>query len=289
MSESRWGDLKKRILFSIGIIASVFFLIFFSQILWMRAVVAIVILGVIGVAATELAHLGSAKEKSLSSSWIAATSVFLGASFFSLFSIPLFSNTAPLCLFFCGASLLSLEFFKNRGRVDPHLFFSFFPYLRGPAFESVFFYPLFFLFRWKALDSLSLTVTKMGDIGAYFGGKLLGKKKLAPLLSPKKTCEGAIAGGLLSICASLLFSRLSHHYGWEGFDLSWKESLILGALISLSGQLGDLAESLLKRDAKIKDSSCFPGLGGMLDMTDSLLFVQFRCSICFYYLDELPK
>ncbi len=272
MSESRWGDLKKRILFSIGIIASVFFLIFFSQILWMRAVVAIVILGVIGVAATELAHLGSAKEKSLSSSWIAATSVFLGASFFLSSQSPFF-QTLPLFVFFFAALLFFLLNFSKTEAALIRISFSLFSLIYAALPLSLSFFILYSsFFDGRLWIAYLLTVTKMGDIGAYFGGKLLGKKKLAPLLSPKKTCEGAIAGGLLSICASLLFSRLSHHYGWEGFDLSWKESLILGALISLSGQLGDLAESLLKRDAKIKDSSCFPGLGGMLDMTDSLLF-----------------
>ncbi len=109
-----------------------------------------------------------------------------------------------------------------------------------------------------------LATTKMTDTSAYFAGKLFGKHLLAPKLSPKKTVEGAIGGLIGSIATSLvLFSFL---------QISLTDALFLGALIGIIAQIGDLAESLLKRDAEVKDSSTLPGFGGMLDVVDSLIF-----------------
>ena len=116
-----------------------------------------------------------------------------------------------------------------------------------------------------------LVVTKITDIGGYFIGKMWGKNKLAPHLSPKKTIEGAVGGLVLSTCASVLF----YFVGWIPgffFDLTLPQSISLGFLLGIVGQFGDLAESLFKRDAQIKDSNAIPGLGGILDMFDSLIF-----------------
>ncbi len=109
-----------------------------------------------------------------------------------------------------------------------------------------------------------LITTKIADMAAYFAGKLLGSHPLAPTLSPKKTIEGAVAGLLGSIIASICFTSV--------VDLSFEEAFILGALIGVISQVGDLAESLFKRDAQVKDSSTLPGFGGMLDLVDSLIF-----------------
>ncbi|MCE2982899.1 MAG: phosphatidate cytidylyltransferase [Parachlamydia sp.] len=113
-----------------------------------------------------------------------------------------------------------------------------------------------------------LTVTKIADVGAYFCGKTLGKNKLLPHISPKKTVEGAMGGLTASLLASLLFYFLI----WSPDFLSIWQSLWLGIVLSVLAQLGDLAESILKRDAGIKDSNRLPGFGGLLDMTDSLVF-----------------
>lgn len=115
-----------------------------------------------------------------------------------------------------------------------------------------------------------LVVTKITDVGAYFGGRLFGNRKLAPLLSPGKTITGAAIGFISAIIFSFLFYLASHLV--ENFHLTWVESLWLGALLGFLGQVGDLSESLLKRDADVKDSNRLPGLGGVLDMLDSLLF-----------------
>lgn len=113
-----------------------------------------------------------------------------------------------------------------------------------------------------------LFTTKMTDTSAYIAGKTRGRHLLAPKLSPKKTIEGAVAGLLGSMLASAIFA-------WCFFDwlkMGSFEAIILGALIGLISQIGDLAESLLKRDAEVKDSSTLPGFGGMLDVVDSLIF-----------------
>lgn len=114
-----------------------------------------------------------------------------------------------------------------------------------------------------------LVVTKMTDVGAYAIGKTCGKTKLAVSISPKKTIEGALGGLLFSLCASMAFAALIFPQD-ANFPL-W-QSIWLGLLISLLAQLGDLAESVIKRDVGVKDSSHMPGFGGMLDIVDSLVF-----------------
>lgn len=115
-----------------------------------------------------------------------------------------------------------------------------------------------------------LIVTKMTDIGAYFCGKTLGKNKLALLISPKKTIEGAIGGLVTAVLASVIFVIFATKLAI--FHMTFLQSIWIGILMSILAQLGDLSESLLKRDAGVKDSSHLPGLGGMLDVVDSLVF-----------------
>lgn len=116
-----------------------------------------------------------------------------------------------------------------------------------------------------------LIVSKITDTGAYFTGKFMGTKKLAPSISPKKTVEGAIGGTLLALLASFAFASLSAFLGLK-FHATVLQSFWMGIVISVLAQLGDLTESLLKRDAGVKDSSHLPGLGGVLDCVDSLVF-----------------
>ena len=112
-------------------------------------------------------------------------------------------------------------------------------------------------------------VTKITDVGAYFGGKMFGKKKLAPKISPKKTVFGSISGLVFALGGSLLFLIFSKH---NMFDFNLFEAIILGLLLGVFAQFGDLCESLIKRDIKTKDSSKLPGIGGILDMLDSFMF-----------------
>ncbi len=124
-----------------------------------------------------------------------------------------------------------------------------------------------------ALATLVLTV-KMGDTGAYTVGRLFGRHKMAPVLSPGKTIEGA-AGGLFFACLGswIAFTWLvprACNLG-EGALPSWGW-VLFGVVVGVTGLLGDLAESLIKRDVGCKDSSRWlPGFGGVLDLLDSIL------------------
>lgn len=114
------------------------------------------------------------------------------------------------------------------------------------------------------------------DTFAYFIGAPLGKHKLSPAVSPNKTVEGFI-GGMLGAAAAAFFS----HYVFFG-SAGLRHLLIISIFVGLIGQMGDLVESLFKRDAKLKDiSKIIPGHGGILDRFDSLLFVS---PVVYYYL-----
>lgn len=113
-----------------------------------------------------------------------------------------------------------------------------------------------------------IAVTKITDVGGYFVGKLFGKHPLAPQLSPNKTVEGAIGGFCFAIILSLFLASIGPLFAWH---LSFFSATWLGMLIGVLAQVGDLAESVLKRDALVKDSNKIPGIGGILDMMDSLL------------------
>lgn len=113
----------------------------------------------------------------------------------------------------------------------------------------------------------SLVIVAMGDTGAYFTGVNFGKNKMLPMVSPKKTWEGAIGG---IICSGLSAWFLG--YLWN-FSMPWYVLISAGVLIGGAGQVGDLVESAIKRVARCKDSGAvFPGHGGVLDRIDSLLF-----------------
>jgi len=105
------------------------------------------------------------------------------------------------------------------------------------------------------------------DSAAFFVGKALGKRKLSPVISPNKSVEGAVAGFFGAIISTVAILHF-----WSG-ALPIFPSILIGAIIGTLGQAGDLAESLLKRDAGIKDSgNLLPGHGGALDRFDSILF-----------------
>ncbi|MDT7687704.1 MAG: phosphatidate cytidylyltransferase [Acidobacteriota bacterium] len=105
------------------------------------------------------------------------------------------------------------------------------------------------------------------DTGAYYTGRLLGKHKLAPSVSPGKTWEGAVGG----MVASLLAAALAHY--WFFPELALSAALPLAAVMNVLGVIGDLTESAFKRGAKAKDAAqILPGHGGLLDRLDSLLF-----------------
>ncbi len=112
------------------------------------------------------------------------------------------------------------------------------------------------------------------DIAAYFFGIKFGKHKLSPVISPKKTVEGAVAGGVCAVIAGLIIGKL--------IGISLYHSFVLSLIVTVMAQLGDLSESLIKRDAGVKDSgNSLPGHGGFLDRADSYLF---SVPVAYYYI-----
>ena len=129
-----------------------------------------------------------------------------------------------------------------------------------------------------------IVVTKFSDMGAYLTGSWIGKHKMVPEISPKKTWEGFVGALAFSLLGSygmfwLMSKQLSR--------LDWTHATILGLLLGFAAIVGDLAESILKRGTGTKDSGHFlPGIGGALDLIDSLLFTA---PLLFFYLRAVIK
>lgn len=121
----------------------------------------------------------------------------------------------------------------------------------------------------------TILIAKMTDTGAYFSGRLFGKHPMAPRLSPKKTLEGAVGGLALAVASSGLFFLvlLPRWFVDDPAPIAAWRWIVHGLAVAVASMLGDLAESLLKRDLGSKDASQrLPGMGGVLDVLDSLLF-----------------
>ncbi|HEX4264090.1 MAG TPA: CDP-archaeol synthase [Verrucomicrobiae bacterium] len=124
-----------------------------------------------------------------------------------------------------------------------------------------------------------ILVTKFSDTGAYAVGSLIGKHKMIPRISPGKTWEGFGGAIAVSTVASVLFA---HFFRDKLAGMNWIHAVILGVVLSICAVVGDLIESLFKREAGVKDSGhLFPGIGGILDLLDSLLF---NAPIMYLYL-----
>lgn len=132
-----------------------------------------------------------------------------------------------------------------------------------------------------------LAVVKLGDVGAYTVGRIIGRRKLVPKISPGKTIEGAVghlafAAGAAYLCLTVLPAAVP---SWGLAATSIGKALLVGLLLGAAGMLGDLAESLLKRDAGLKDSSRWlPGFGGVLDIIDSLLLAAPIAWLCWRFV-----
>ncbi len=120
-----------------------------------------------------------------------------------------------------------------------------------------------------------IVITKFSDSGAYFTGRFLGRTKLCPAVSPGKTYEGLIGGMVVATVVSWLYFSVFApiaFQGSEGLEMHWLGIVGLGVLLTLAGLFGDLLESIFKREVQAKDSGkLLPGLGGLWDVTDSLL------------------
>jgi phosphatidate cytidylyltransferase len=234
------------------------------------------------IAVWEYAQLVVTKgAKMISPALIGATA--LGIYSFFLASLSPRLAPLPLALFFAAFLLVfALHFGQKEGAIVDLAVSSFgLLYIALPVgmMVGILYMPDLPGALWMAYLVL---VTKITDVGAYFGGHLFGRTKLAPVISPGKTVEGAIAGLACALGASYLFYWLGDGSSW---GLSGVGAIALGFLLGVTSQFGDLAESLLKRDANKKDSNALPGIGGVLDMIDSLLF---NTPILFFYLLWTP-
>lgn len=137
------------------------------------------------------------------------------------------------------------------------------------------------------LVTLLIAIIALSDTGAYFVGKNLGRHKLAPKISPNKTWEGSVGGvaaAFLGTAAAWYIDRTFAGAPLPGWSF-WEYS-ITGVLLAVAGQIGDLVESMMKRDAGVKDSgNLLPGHGGILDRCDGFLFAG---PMLYYLLAWLP-
>jgi phosphatidate cytidylyltransferase len=141
-----------------------------------------------------------------------------------------------------------------------------------------FFIKLRFLPEGAGLVAFLIIVTKGADIGAYLGGSRFGKNELMPRISPNKTKEGTLCGVLLGLIIAILSGQFL-----AGFTVL--QSIFLGVTLSVLGQIGDLAESLIKRDCRVKDSAPYlADIGGVFDVIDSLLFTA---PVFYFYVKSL--
>lgn len=128
--------------------------------------------------------------------------------------------------------------------------------------------------RWEPTWAVffPLAVTWVGDSVAMYAGKAIGGPKLAPVISPGKTRSGSIGGLVGGVLAAVIFNQVAMIPA--GFSITLLQAVLFGLVLSVAAQVGDLAESLFKREAGVKDSSgLIPGHGGVLDRFDALYFV----------------
>jgi len=189
--------------------------------------------------------------------------IILSGGFFYLEEPGLFACIAGVGFSFCMVKIVTVKNSANQNSdLKKHLigifvivfFLSHLIWLRG-------------LDKGRLLVFFLLTIIFSGDTFAFYGGKIFGKHKLSPKISPGKTQEGAILGLIGSILGALVFAFFFFP------ESSCLVIIFLAGIAGILGQLGDLWESVLKREAKVKDSgNCLPGHGGVLDRLDSLFF-----------------
>jgi phosphatidate cytidylyltransferase len=277
MKFKRMADLSRRLTVSsiLGVVVS--FLIAFSTSSFVSLLLMLFVAALAGIGIWEYAQLAVNKGIRPATRWMVVAAV---AEVAALYTSLVFVDFPQLPILVLAVAMVA--FFLLHFKDSTDALFTIAVEFFGVAYVAV---PLSLMLgvlypvahegipqegRWWLI--YLIIVTKIADVGAYFVGRLWGKNKLSPNLSPKKTIEGAIAGFLSAVLASMLIYYAGNRFLDGNFSISFGESIWLGMLIGVIGQIGDLAESLLKRDAIVKDSNTLPGLGGVLDMVDSLLF-----------------
>ncbi len=267
------SDWKSRLVASslVTVLVAASIYLAFSPIGWLLVLGFFILLGV--VAATEFCVLADHKGLKLSKKTMATfAGLYIIASFASSFVMNL--NFLPAFILTLGVILL---FFIHKNPTEEplaHISTAAFGlmYIAVPlGFMVYILYGPYIIEDGRMWLIYFLGAVKIGDVAAYFFGKTLGSNTLSTI-SPKKTREGffaALVGGLAFSVGFHFFIQLP---GIWPMRLTLFQAIFLGILLPMIGQFSDLSESLLKRDAHVKDSNQLPGLGGVLDMIDSLLF-----------------
>lgn len=255
-------QLLKRVMYSFLILSVVFYLIFFANIY------AYILINscVIAFALYEFYSLLEKQEIQPNKT----IGLILGAL------LPLFNYFHGEVLVF-GAAILILSYINFNSKSKYSALINTASTLFGLIYIGLFcsyFSKLRILEQGPQWVAYVITITKFGDAGAYFVGTSFGKVHPFKKISPNKTLEGAIGGVVFSVIASMAFIVFLDH-------ISIGQLFVLGILIAVIGQAGDLAESLIKRECDAKDSGVIPGLGGILDILDSLFFTA---PFLYYYL-----
>ncbi len=285
MKLDQFADLSKRMSITVGLLIVLLLLIAFAEnpIVSVLIVAAVSFMAAVGV--WEYARLANSKGVKPAVFLMMIVAILVVIAFFIAHKW-IHSQELPVFIFAVGVGLFFLNRFRKSEEALINVAVEFF----GVAYVAI---PLSYMLailypiapstvqdgRWWLL--YLILVTTITDIGAYFVGRIWGKHRLAPVLSPKKTVEGAAGGLVCTILLSLGMVYLGRVFAGNSFPLKYLDALWLGLLIGIFGQIGDLAESLLKRDAAVKDSNRIPGLGGVLDMIDSLIFTA---PIVYFYL-----
>ncbi len=206
------------------------------------------------------------------------------------FSLPIVNHFVFFTIGFCSTlSLICNIYLMWKLFYQPEKLLS-----KAMIYFASFFYIIFPYFQIQALGDtlynfpgfnpilifIILLLTWANDTFAYLIGSKIGKTPLYPKISPKKTWEGTIGG---AICCSLASALLSFFLiGKDHHGLGWFDYLVIGFMVGVLGTIGDLIESMFKRNAKMKDSGTFmPGHGGFLDRFDAFLFVT---PFVFFYI-----
>jgi len=273
-------DLKRRLIVSLGLVFITSFLVIYSQNFWVGLAITSATAALAGIGIWEYFQLAKAKKLKPKTSLV----IFLAIAYIFIYTYldPLYAYLLAVFGFY---ALLIQRFKKIQGALaDIATEFFGLIYLVVPLsmMLAIILSSASTLIDGRIWFLYLVIVTKMTDVAGYFIGRLFGSQPLAQSLSPKKTIEGSVAGFIASVATSCSFSAIIHHLMPNSvFNLPVSHALALGILIASASLLGDLAESLLKRDATVKDSNKLPGVGGILDLLDSLLF---STPIVYFYI-----
>ncbi len=277
LKKNNLGDLSQRLPVSIGVVVAVFSLIFFSYLPVVNLLLVLTLAALAGVGIWEYGQLVRAKGLNPAVTLMVVVGVCEVLAFYTSLAYPQWSKLSLLIMVLGFVSFFIAHFWSITNALL-HVAVELFGvcYLAIPfSFMLAILYP----FSQESMPQdgrwwlfYLIAVTKITDVGGYFVGKLFGRHALASQLSPKKTIEGAVGGFVFAILCSVFLAYLGQNFSLTAFYLKPVNAIWMGMVIGLLAQVGDLAESLLKRDAFVKDSNRLPGLGGVLDMLDSLLF-----------------